>query len=35
LILLKFAQSVVDHGKIEQMPRLEGKRMIMIIAPKK
>jgi translation initiation factor IF-3 len=35
LILLKFAQSVVDFGKIEQMPRLEGKRMIMIIAPKK
>jgi translation initiation factor IF-3 len=35
LILLKFAQAVVEHGKIEQMPRLEGKRMIMIIAPKK
>ncbi|MCK9423166.1 MAG: translation initiation factor IF-3 [Bacteroidales bacterium] len=35
LILLKFAQAVVDVGKIEQMPRLEGKRMIMIIAPKK
>lgn len=35
LILLKFAQAVVDYGKIEQMPRLEGKRMIMIIAPKK
>ncbi len=35
LILLKFAQSVAEHGKIEQMPRLEGKRMIMIVAPKK
>ncbi len=35
LILLKFAQAVADVGKIEQMPRLEGKRMIMIIAPKK
>jgi len=35
LILLKFAQAVADYGKIEQMPRLEGKRMIMIIAPKK
>jgi translation initiation factor IF-3 len=35
LILLKFAQAVTDVGKIEQMPRLEGKRMIMIIAPKK
>ncbi|HNW73813.1 MAG: translation initiation factor IF-3 [Bacteroidales bacterium] len=35
LILLKFAQALVDVGKIEQMPRLEGKRMIMIISPKK
>jgi translation initiation factor IF-3 len=35
LILLKFAQGCVDDGKIEQLPRLEGKRMIMIIAPKK
>jgi translation initiation factor IF-3 len=35
LMLLKFAQGVVEVGKIEQMPRLEGKRMIMIIAPKK
>ena len=35
LILLKFAQSVGEVGKIEQMPRLEGKRMIMIVAPKK
>jgi translation initiation factor IF-3 len=35
LMLLKFAQGVVDYGKIEQMPKLEGKRMIMIIAPKK
>jgi len=35
LILLKFAQAIVDFGKIEQMPKLEGKRMIMIITPKK
>jgi translation initiation factor IF-3 len=35
LILLKFAQLLVEVGKIEQMPRLEGKRMIMIITPKK
>lgn len=35
LILLKFAQGCADDGKIEQLPRLEGKRMIMIIAPKK
>jgi translation initiation factor IF-3 len=35
LILLKFAQAIVDYGKIEQMPKLEGKRMIMIISAKK
>ena len=35
LILLKFAESIVEYGKIEQMPKLEGKRMIMIISPKK
>lgn len=35
IILLKFAQELEEYGKVEQMPRLEGKRMIMIIAPKK
>lgn len=35
LILLKFAQALVEYGKIEQMPKLEGKRMMMIVAPKK
>ena len=35
IILLKFADAIIEAGKIEQMPRLEGKRMIMIIAPKK
>jgi translation initiation factor IF-3 len=35
IILLKFAQSLSEYGKVEQLPRLEGKRMIMIIAPKK
>ncbi len=34
-VLLKFAQELEDYGKVEQLPRLEGKRMIMIIAPKK
>lgn len=34
VILLKFAQELEDFGKLEQMPKLEGKRMIMIIAPK-
>jgi translation initiation factor IF-3 len=35
IILLKFADAIMEVGKIEQMPRLEGKRMIMIISPKK
>jgi translation initiation factor IF-3 len=35
IILLRFAQEVEEFGKVEQFPRLEGKRMIMILAPKK
>jgi translation initiation factor IF-3 len=35
IILLKFAEAVVDYGKPEMMPKLEGKRMMMIISPKK
>lgn len=34
-VLLKFAADLEEFGKVEQMPRLEGKRMIMIVAPKK
>jgi translation initiation factor IF-3 len=35
IILLKFAQELEEVGKVESLPKLEGKRMIMIIAPKK
>ena len=35
VMLLKFAQALEDYGKVEQMPKLEGKRMIMFIIPKK
>lgn len=35
ILLLRLAQEVEDFGKVEQMPKLEGKRMIMYIAPKK
>jgi translation initiation factor IF-3 len=35
ILLLKFAQSLEELGKVEQMPRLEGKRMTMFISPKK
>jgi translation initiation factor IF-3 len=34
-VLLKFAAELEENGKVEQLPRLEGKRMIMVIAPKK
>jgi len=34
IILLKFAQAVEDFGKVESLPKLEGKRMIMILTPK-
>jgi translation initiation factor IF-3 len=35
LLLLRFAQALEDHGKVESLPALEGKRMIMFVAPKK
>ncbi len=35
IILLKFAQALEEFGKVERLPKLEGKRMIMIITPKK
>lgn len=35
ILLLKFAQGLEDSGIVEQMPKLEGKRMIMFISPKK
>ena len=35
LILLRFAEALEEYGKVEKLPKLEGKRMIMIIAPKK
>jgi translation initiation factor IF-3 len=34
ILLLKLAQELEEYGKVEQMPRLEGKRMTMFIAPK-
>ena len=35
IILLKLAQELEDVGKVESLPKLEGKRMIMIVSPKK
>ena len=35
ILLLRLAQELEDQGKVEQLPKLEGKRMIMFISPKK
>jgi translation initiation factor IF-3 len=35
ILLLRLAQDLEDIGKVESLPKLEGKRMIMMMAPKK
>ncbi|MGB0949788.1 MAG: translation initiation factor IF-3 [Marinirhabdus sp.] len=35
ILLLRLARDLEEVGKVEQMPKLEGKRMIMFLAPKK
>ncbi len=35
ILLLRLAQDLEEYGKVEQMPKLEGKRMTMFISPKK
>lgn len=35
IVLLKFANELQEVGKVEALPRLEGKRMIMVLTPKK
>lgn len=34
ILLLRLASELEDYGKVEQMPKLEGKRMTMFLAPK-
>ncbi len=34
LLLLRLAKELEEHGKIEQLPKLEGRRMILNISPK-
>ena len=34
ILLLRFAQALEDLGKVEQLPKLEGKRMFLYLAPK-
>ena len=35
ILLLKLAQELEEYGKVEQLPTLEGKKMIMFVSPKK
>ena len=34
-LLAKFISDLEEYGKVDQLPRLEGKRMIIILSPKK
>ncbi len=34
ILLLRFAQELEELAKVESLPKLEGKRMIMMLAPK-
>lgn len=34
MLLLRFAQALEEYGKVEEMPKLEGKRMFLIVTPK-
>ena len=35
MLLLRFANDLEDYGRVESMPVLEGKRMTIMLAPKK
>lgn len=35
VLLLRFANDLEEYGKVDQLPRLEGKRMIIALSPKK
>ena len=34
VLLLRFAQALEEYGRVEQLPKLEGKRMSIFITPK-
>ncbi len=34
ILLLKFAQALEEYAKVEQLPKLEGKRMYVMLSPK-
>ena len=35
VLLLRFANDLEEYGKVEQLPKLEGKKMVLYVAPKK
>jgi translation initiation factor IF-3 len=35
VLLLRFANDLEEYGKVDQLPKLEGKRMILSLSPKK
>jgi len=35
ILLLKFVTELEEYGTVEQLPKLEGKKMIIMINPKK
>lgn len=35
VLLLRFANDLEEYGKVEQMPKLEGKKMFLYMSPKK
>ncbi len=35
MLLLKFAQELEEYGKVEQLPTMDGKKMTMVLGPKK
>lgn len=34
LLLLKFAQALEKYGKVEQLPKMEGRRMLLTVSPR-
>ena len=34
ILLLRFAQELEEYGKVDQLPKLEGKRMFLMMSPK-
>ena len=35
LLLLRFMKEIEEYGSAEQLPRMDGKRMMVILSPKK